>query len=136
MTKDEVLKLLKQYLTAKKRYITTSRNLEECETMITRLNIDYSKEKVKSSAQPDRLGDLIDRLIYLKSVFLSTAEESTEKMEATLRFIESIENPQHHELISRHYIHGEAWEEVAEEMGYTYRYILKLHDEALKDLCS
>ena len=134
MTKAEILSVLNQYLKAKRRYITTSRNLEECETMITRLSIDYSKEKVKSTPNPDKMTELIDRLIYLKGVFLETAEESTAKMEETLRFIETIDNSVHHEIISRHYIHDETWEEIAEEMNYTYRYILKLHDEALKGI--
>lgn len=43
-----------------------------------------------------------------------------------------LENPQHYQVLHRHYILFESFEKIAVDMGYTYRNICYIHGRALQ----
>lgn len=132
MTKDEMKTELKSYTQAKREYERLMRLLEETETRIQGLSIDYSKAKVQSSPDPDKLAKAIDKLSSIRKQCIDMAYESSKRMESVLNFINKIEDSRLKDLLTRRYIHDQTWERIAYEMGYSWTGIHKLHNISLK----
>ena len=49
--------------------------------------------------------------------------------------IEMVDDDTLKTLLTLRYINGKRWEKIADEMHYSYRHILKLHEKALEILC-
>lgn len=47
--------------------------------------------------------------------------------------IEAMQDETEKLVLRLRYIHGKKWEEIAVEMGYEFRYVLKIHGRALKN---
>lgn len=50
------------------------------------------------------------------------------------RLISSISDAAQREVLSRRYLMGQRWEEIAESMNYSVRHIIRLHSIALKNM--
>lgn len=131
MTREEVKEELNGYLRAKSEHQRYVRLLEEIETAISSISIDYSKEKVQSTPQFDKLAESIDKLNCIRNKCIERAYAATEAMGRTLDLIEQIENPTIKDILTRKYILDESFEKIAVEKRYTYRRITQLHGDAI-----
>lgn len=50
-----------------------------------------------------------------------------------LQHIEQLSNKAEKEVLTRRYLIGQHWYKIKEEMGYSYRHIVRLHGQALKN---
>lgn len=140
MTREEVKEELKGYLRAKREYERLISLLEETETRIQGLSIDYSKLRVQSSPDPDKLSGSIDKLNNIRNSCIDMADKSTKRMEDVFNLINKVDDVKLRELLTRRYIRDETWEEIAFKMkpngsnrnSYSWTGIHKLHDSALK----
>ncbi|MGN0604810.1 MAG: hypothetical protein ACI4I2_12615 [Oscillospiraceae bacterium] len=60
---------------------------------------------------------------------LTSARERTEKL------IASVSDPVQREVLTRRYIIGQRWEDIAESMSYSRQHVTRLHGYALKNMC-
>ena len=51
-----------------------------------------------------------------------------------LKRVKAVPDEIEREILTRRYLLGQGWEQIATEMGYSYRHITKLHGFALKKL--
>ena len=135
MTKDEIKELLRGYQRAKSAYLLARMQLEECEVMLLGLGVDYSKERVQSMPQADKLGDIMDRLGRLRQIYLDTGVAAGDAMEATQGLVNGVRDPLLKEVLVRRYLVGQTWERIAVEMHYSWQHVHKLHSRALGELC-
>ena len=75
-----------------------------------------------------RLADYDDEADRLFREFI-TARERAEEL------IASVPDPVQREVLTRRYIIGQRWEEIAECMGYSRQHVTRLHGYALKKMC-
>ena len=130
-TKSELWK----YRNAKREYERLLAKIEEIETQITNVSIDYSKERVKTSlVHHDALADVIDKLTALRNAAIVQADVMVNKMAKAYGMIEKVKDPLHREILQRRYIQGEEWESICVSMGYAWAQIHRLHKEALEEL--
>lgn len=89
-------------------------------------------------SSPDAFADRVDALISLNKAISERAVMLTEKCERLFKLVAELENPQHRTVLEKYYLFPEhvgiTWEEVAEQMGYTKRQVLRIHGNALKEL--
>lgn len=130
MTIEEVKRYLKGYVEAKKKYQIERENLEVVETSILSITISWS-EKVKSTPKTDKLADNIDKLNRVRQRCIDAQHEATATMEKIYNTISKIEDIDLKTLLYKKYIHDEIWEQIAVEMNFSYRWVLKLHGKAL-----
>ena len=128
---DDLRVRLRSYRDAKRRYEAAKLLLEECESLLTSISIDYSAERVQRTPDMDRLGDLIDRLSRLRRECIWAAAETVECMQDVADLIDRVGSGTLHEILTRRYIRGQKWELIAEEMHYSLNGIHKLHRKAL-----
>ena len=128
---DDVKERLKAFKSARLRYESLRLQLEECEAMLTSISIDYSREKVQSTPELDKLAAAMDRLSRLRLECIKQAHEAVRTMEDAKALIDTVEQGQLHELLTRRYIRGQTWEVIAVEMHYSWRGVHKMHLRAL-----
>lgn len=87
---------------------------------------------------PDTFADRVDALISLNKAIAERVEVLTERREKLFRLVASLKNPQHRTVLEKYYLFPESagvtWEEVAGQMGYTKRQILRIHGNALREI--
>lgn len=126
--------ILAGYLKSRKLYDEYKREAEELETLMTSVGIDYSRIKVQTSRTNDRWADIIDRLIELHESTIAQMEETLTQRQKIAELIDSIHEPQEHEILFRRWIKGESMEGIAAAMHHDVRWIYRLHKRALKEL--
>lgn len=132
---NEVMRILWSFRDMRERLMMAQRNLEEVESMMTGITIDYSKDRVTSSpVSPDRFGDLIDKLSGLRQAFIEEANQYLDVMKEVRRLIDSVTDARYHELLCRRYLFYERWERIACEMNYDIRHVRRLHKRALEQV--
>lgn len=110
------------------------REAEAIQTMLTSTAIDYTKEKVQTSPNGDRMVEAIDKLIALQNEITETMREALEQMEKVQRLITGIKDPVLREILWRRWIQGQKMEAIAEEMRRDLRWIYRLHARALRQI--
>ena len=78
----------------------------------------------------DRRGDELEEL---RNFYKAKVAELSAKMTEIEKAIEPLD-PRERTIIRLHYFQGYTWEEVAVEMGYTWRHVHRLHGKALEKL--
>lgn len=76
---------------------------------------------------------LLDKKSKLENLYFDKVTELTEEMESIERAIEWLE-PRERTLLRLYYISGLTWEQVAEEMNYSWRQVHNIHGKALEKL--
>lgn len=128
----------KEYLQqVRKAQLHISSLQEEIETMkelavsIGAMNQD---EKVLSSVSQDKMADIIckieDRMTELKDKVTEYIQLRAEVM-AT---ISKVDNDDYQQILYKRYCQMKKWEEIALDMSYTWRWVIKLHGRALDEI--
>ena len=90
----------------------------------------YDKDKVSNS----RIGDLSDAIAALEGYAERIAKQWDKlialREDAKAR-IGQLEDWRYREVLTRRYLQGQSWEQVAVDMGYDYYHVHKLHGRAL-----
>ena len=93
--------------------------------------MEYDKDKVSNS----RIGDLSDAIAALESYAERIAAQWDKlivlREDAKAR-IGQLEDWRYREVLTRRYLQGQSWEQVAVDMGYDYYHVHKLHRRALR----
>lgn len=134
MTRGELIRELNKYLEAEKDYESARLALEECENMIMRVSVNYDSPRVQTSPEPDKLGNVIDRLIKLRRGFIDAADEAARTMERTFGLIQRVREPNGRRVLTRRYISGETWDEIGRGVSYSWSGVHKVHDRAIDEL--
>ena len=135
MTTKEVKKKLWGYQKAKEEHKRLQRKIEEIETQIMSLSIDYSKDKVQATTDAqDKLANVMDRLSKLREDAINKAAEEGEKMLEVYNLIDSVSDPLQKNILQRKYIEGLTWEEVCYKIGYSWTQTHEHHKRALEGL--
>lgn len=135
MTRNEVERILESYREAKKKFIIAKLNFDEELEMLTQIQIDYSKIKVQSSPEFDKIGGRIERLADLRRIYEAEADEAIRTMEKVKGLIESVQDVKARELLTRRYIRCERWEQIAENMHYSRAQVFRVRDKGVEELC-
>ena len=93
--------------------------------------MEYDKDKVSNS----RIGDLSDAIVALESYAERIAaqwDKLTALREDAKARIGQLEDWRYREVLTRRYLQGQSWEQVAVDMGYDYYHVHKLHGRALR----
>ena len=95
--------------------VSPGNTLEDLMVLINEASAEYSKaittERLAAEKKIKKLLDKIDK---------ATSQ------------IDSMENIQHSQILRLRYVDGKRWEEIACDMGYTFRHVIRIHGEALQ----
>lgn len=131
----EVQTILWSFRAMRERTLMARQALEQVESTLTSVSIDYSKDRVTSSpVSPDRIGEYIDKLAEVRRKYVEQAIEYLDVAENVQRLIDGVKDPRYHELLCRRYLLNQRWERIAVDMNYDIRHVRRLHWRALEQV--
>lgn len=93
--------------------------------------IDYSADKIQSTPS-DRMAEVVGRYADLEAELQRMIDQYVERKNAIISQIEQLEDSRHVEVLYARYVGFKPLGAIAEEMGYEYKYLCRLHGMALK----
>lgn len=93
--------------------------------------IDYADSAPHGAASPDKVPDAVIRIAELTEELQDKADEYVDERDEAMRALEALERPEHAEALAAHYMRGIPWQNVCDEMGYTWDGMMSLRRRAL-----
>lgn len=126
---------LQEYRRCKVRIRKLREQIRELNDLMDGLNSpQMDGDRVQSSHNPDAIGENVAKksdLVEALELEIFVAIEVMNKIEGT---IDRIQNVDYQMVLQKRYIGLETWEDIAEEMHYSGRWVLVLHGRALQEV--
>lgn len=129
MTKEELRECRDRALYIK----TLEEKLLELEDLARKVSPSLKKDMVDSSPNQDKLGETVTRIVELQALINREIGILKQKEKEVLLAISKLPSKEKRLMFLR-YVYGLSWEEVAVEMGYSWRQIHNIHSNSLKKI--
>ena len=127
---------VQEYLLQVKLYDThINSKLEELarlKALATKITSTLKQEAVSGGGAGDRLGDTVVKIADMQNEINNAIDAYVEKKKEVTRIIEQVKNPDQLSVLVKCYILHETLEQVACDMGYSYRNVCYIHGRALQ----
>ena len=135
MTTTEIKTELNRAKEAKRAYKLAKDKADDYEhLLIGGKSVRYDSHGSKSERKGNSVENAYCQLADYKAEADKLLKEMSSARESTERLITTVANPVQREVLTRRYIIGQRWEEIAECMSYSRRRITQLHGIALKNI--
>lgn len=125
---------LMEYLKIRKRIKRLEERINEIEEQCTKITAWADGDRVQSSHNPDKIGQIVARKIDLEAETLDEIELLLDKQGEIEDVLRELHNPDYALLLQYHYIRGLTWDAISDKMHYSTRWILTLHGRALEEI--
>lgn len=106
--------------------------LAQLKALATKVTSTLKQDAVSGGGFGDKVGDVVSRIIDMQNEINAAIDEYIDKKKEVKRIIEQVTNPDQLNVLLKCYILHESLEQVACEMGYSYRNICYIHGRALQ----
>lgn len=93
--------------------------------------VSYDNIPVSHCSHDDPIGKAISKITDYEKEVNDKINRLVELKIAIIKTIRCIPDIRYRKLLTKYYVEGKSWEQVAEEMNYGIRHIHKLHGNAL-----
>jgi len=105
---------------------------DRLEGMRYRITQNLKQVMVSGGGTKEGFTDASNRLIDLERAIDREVDRFVDLKDEAWAMLKQLENPNHYEVLHRHYVLFESLEKIAGDMDYTYRWICILHGRALQ----
>jgi len=124
---------LKQAFFLNQRINDSLKELERLrETAYSIAGVDTSKDKIQVGSVSDIVGSSIPAIVDLDYYINARIDKYVDKKQEIESQIEMMSDDVLKSILLKRYIHFHEWEQIAIDLGYTYRHVTRLHGEALR----
>lgn len=123
---------LKQYKSCEQSIAAKIEECEQLEALATKTNRALGGPRVQG-AHTDRMA-IVDRIIDIEHQIHSEIDELQKIRADTVTTIKKIKDERLRTVLYLRYICGNKWEQIACKVNYDYRWVLRLHGEALREV--
>ena len=133
----KVSEVVKSYLNrafhTNQRLNDSLQNLEELRAKAYSIGaVDTTKDKIQAGRVSDTIGNSVPAIVDLENQINAEIKEYTEKRQEIKTSIERVSDEKFVTILLKRYVYFKSWEEIAVDMGYTYRHTTRLHGDALQ----
>lgn len=100
--------------------------------MITRITPVLKDDVVTGSGNSDKIGNAIAKLVDMREELNRDVDKLVDKKREASALLKKLQNPLHYEVLHKRYVMFETFEQIALEIGKTYRWVCVLHGRALQ----
>jgi Ribonuclease G/E len=108
--------------------------LEQLEALATKVTSVNSGDRVQASGSQDKMADTVIKILELKQEINADIDRLVDLKCEIIPMIDAVQDADLIDVLYKRYIQGKKWEEIALEMHYTFRWVLKLHGRALQKI--
>jgi len=88
----------------------------------------------KGGEQQNKIEQSVEKIVDIESEIEQELSELMKIRSEVKAAIKTVPNAKYREVLERRYIYGQHWEQIAVDMNYDYRWVLRLHGKALQML--
>jgi hypothetical protein len=107
--------------------------LAQLRAMATKVTAALGDEVVASSKSPDKMTDVIAKIINLQMYINDTVDKYVDIKREAVDLLSEIENPTHYKILHSRYVLYKTWEQIACDIGFSYQWVCQLHGVALQE---
>lgn len=105
--------------------------LERLEDLAKKVTSSWKQDAVSCGGTSDKVGGTVPKIADLKKEIETTIENYLNIKRKIERTISGVKNPNQLDILQKYYILHKSLEQIACELGYTYRNTCYLHEQAL-----
>lgn len=125
---------LMEYTKLRKKIIRLEDQINEIEEQALKITSWSDGDRVQSSHNPDKIGQIVAKKLDLESDALDEIDLMLDKMYEVEAVLRKLHNPDYAQLLQYHYIRGMTWDAISDKMHYSKRWIQTLHGRALDEV--
>ena len=103
--------------------------------LLGKANVTLTGMPKTPTPNPHSMEDIIVKMVDLESEINDDIDTLVDLKAEIMRCIKRVDNPEYQTLLELRYLCFKRWEEIAAELGYTQRHLLRIHDLALESIC-
>ena len=107
--------------------------LAQLKALATKVTAALDGEAVSSSKSPDKMTDVVAKIIKLQEYINGAVDKYVDRKREALELLSKVTNPVHYKILHSRYVLYKTWEQIADEIGYTYQWTCQLHGGALQE---
>ena len=100
--------------------------------LTTKVTTTLSGDVVSGSGSQDKIGDAIAKIVDTERAINRDIDTLVELREALSKKVDMLQDPNHIAVLHQHYFEFKSLEQIAADMGYTYRNVCYIHGKALQ----
>ena len=132
MTNQEKIRYLRRYREGEQEIRQLERELEVWRSRAEKITPGGGEGG--GGGRSDRIQNAVGMLVELQEKLADQLAALARMREEIVREIDRVEEPQLCRLLKLRYLQGMTWEQIAVEMNYSFRQVLRMHGEALNHL--
>lgn len=101
--------------------------ISETRAKLTKVTQSFDGDGAQSTKDPHKF----DRLVELEALCDDLIDEQLRLKEETLRTISQLQDRRHRLVLKEYYVDCKTWEQVAVDLRYAFRHVIRLHGAAL-----
>jgi len=133
MTSQEKIEYLKRYKDIDRRIQTKCDEKSIWMSRATKITPTLS-DMPHGGQQQNKIEAAIEKIAEIETEIDSEIDELLTVKAEVKAAIDTVPIEKYRDLLERRYIRGKKWEQIAIDMNYDYRYVLKLHGYALQEV--
>ena len=94
----------------------------------------HNADRVQSSGSQQKMADAVCKYVDLEKEIDDEVDRMVDKRDEVLSVINMLDKPVQCAVLRKKYVQFKSFKRIAEEMNYTYQYIIEQHNKALKNL--
>lgn len=127
----------KQYLSQVERLNKMISNklseIYQVKSMALNISVLNEEDKVQTSGSKDRIGDMVSKMVDLEKEAQEYVNTYTDLRRKVIMQIDSMPKETHYKVLFAKYIEHKTFDVISEEMGYSWRQIIRIHGAALAE---
>ena len=110
--------------------------LAHLKTLATKITSTLKQDAVSGGGYGDKVGDVVSRIVDMENEIGQAIDAYVDKKKEVKQVIEKVTDPDQLNVLLKNYILHESLEQIACEMGYSYRNICYIHGRALQSVAA
>ena len=127
----------KEYLSGlEKIEVRIRQKMEERQELLERatsITTTFGMDKVRSSPKHDKMAYFVAKVADLEEEIALIASNLLDERNMIVNQIHELDTPSHITLLYERYVHQKKFNQIANELNYSYEYVKHLHIRALKE---
>lgn len=101
--------------------------------LATSVTVPTDREAVQTSGTSDKVGEMVVKIVDLETKINEMIDDFIDQKSSCINIIDQLQSPLQHKILHKHYVQYKPLTVIASEIGYSYQYVLEIHQKALQE---
>lgn len=131
---DSPKKFLQQIRLYDSHISTKLEDLQHLKEMVTKITPTLKDNVVSGGGNQDKLGDAIAKIVDLEAEIDRDIDRYVEAKQEISATLDKLIDPDQLQVLHMRYVQNKTWEQIACDMGFSYRWVCTIHGRALQQI--